>query len=251
MLRATLKFSVVTTLLLAAGAGMFLYQRHDATAEKLRAAERRNEFLRTVVTRLTSERRVADVIVTDQSADPITGKQKTTLLFVEYARDGVTTLPPKSFTIDGNVAHLDALVVKFAGKFVEENDPLKGHSVALFTRLYGESQAPERAFPIDAPSGIPEVYRSPDAGLNAEQSAFERALWTHFWRLADDASYRTSMGVRVAQGEGVWSPFLPDRLYTVSIESDGGLNLTSEPLKGIYRAALKRNAAVTTTAPRE
>jgi hypothetical protein len=250
MLRATLKFSVVTTLLLAAGVGFFFYQQHDATAEKLRAAEKRNEYLKSVVARLTSERRVADVIVTDQNTDPDTGKQKTTLLFVEYARDG-STLPAKQFAIDGNVAHLDALVVKFAGKFVEENDPLKGQSVALFTRLYGESQAPENAFAIDAPNSIPNVYRSPDASLNAEQSSFERVLWTNFWRLADDASYRTSMGVRVAQGEGVWSPFLPDRLYTVSIESDGGLNLVSEPLKGIYREALKRSAAATTAAPRE
>jgi hypothetical protein len=251
MLRATLRFSVVTTLLLAATAGLFLYQKHDATAEKLRAAEKRNEFLKNVVARLTSERRVADVIVTDQSIDAATGKQKTTLLFVEYARDGSTTLPPKSFTIDGNVAHLDALVVKFAGRFVEDNDPLKGHSVALFTRLYGESQAPENAFPIDAPNGIPDVYRSPDASVNAEQSSFERELWNNFWRLADDAGYRTSMGVRVAQGEGVWSPFLPERLYTVSIESDGGLNLVSEPLKGIYREALKHGASSATASPRD
>jgi hypothetical protein len=131
---------------------------------------------------------------------------------------------------------------------------LKGHSVALFTRLYGESQAPENAFPIDAPSGIPDVYRSADASLNAEQASFERELWTNFWKLADNASYRGSMGVRVAQGEGVWSPFVPDRLYTVSVESDGGLNLTSEPLKGIYREAMKRGTAApaaTTTAPRE
>jgi hypothetical protein len=249
MLRATLKFSFVTTFLLAAAAGLFLYQKHDATAAKLRAAEKRNDFLKTVVARLTSERRVADVIVTDQAHDPVSGKLKTTLLFVEYARDGATTLPPKSFTIEGNVAHLDALVVKFAGKFVEENDPLKGHSVALFTRLYGESQAPENAFPIDARSGVPDVYRSPDAAPTAEQSAFEHDLWSNFWRLADDASYRASMGVRVAQGEGVWSPFLPGRLYTVSIESDGGLNLTSEPLKGIYREAMKRGASAATTAP--
>ena len=41
MLRATLRFSVMTTLLLATGAGLFLYQRHDATVEKLRAAEKR------------------------------------------------------------------------------------------------------------------------------------------------------------------------------------------------------------------
>jgi hypothetical protein len=249
MFRTTLKFAVVLAMLVGGSAGLYLYQQHDETAAKLRAAEQRNEYLKTVVTRLTAERRVADVIVTDQTPDPATGKLRTTLLFVEYARDG-STLPAKRFTIDGNTAHLDAMVVKFAGKFVEENDPLKGHSVALFTRLYGESQAPENAFPIDPPCAAPEVYRSPDKH-NADQAAFERELWANFWKLADDATYRNSMGVRVAQGEGIWSPFLPDRLYTVSLESDGGLNLTSEPLKGIYREAMKRSESATTATPRE
>ena len=252
MLRATLKLAVVATLLLGGSAGLYLYQRHDTAAEKLRAAEQRNERLRTAVTRLTAERRVADIVVTEQAPDPATGTLRTTLLFVEYARDGESPLPAKRFTIDGDVAHLDAMVVKFDGRFVQENDPLRGHSVALFTRIYGETQAPQYGFPIDAPGGAPEVYRSPDdRRLDAEQAAFERDLWSNFWRLADDSAYRSSMGVRVAQGEGVWCPFKPDRLYTLTLESDGGLNITSAPLKGIYREAMKREASATTAAPRE
>ena len=47
-------------------------------------------------------------------------------------------------------------------------------------------------------------------------------------------------GVRVAMGQGVWGMFEPDRLYTITLENDGGLSLTSEPLKGIYREALKK-----------
>ena len=50
--------------------------------------------------------------------------------------------------------------------------------------------------------------------------------------------------LRVAQGEGVWVPFYPDKLYTVTLDSDGGLNITSSPLKGIYREALKREPAL-------
>jgi hypothetical protein len=47
------------------------------------------------------------------------------------------------------------------------------------------------------------------------------------------------MGVRVAQGEGVWRPFEPGRLYTITLESNGGLNVHSEPLRGIYQEALR------------
>lgn len=234
MLRTTAKFLFVCTVIIAGSAGLYLYQRHDQSAEKLRAAEKRNEQLRKVVANLSAERRVADVIVTDQQME--NGKpRRTSLLFVEYARDG-SPLPGKRFTIDGHIAHIDAMVVKFDSAFVQQNDPLRGHSIALFTRLYGESQAPEQAFRIDTPDQVPDVYRGSDPDL----VAFERELWTHFWRLADDAIYRRELGVRVAQGEGVWCPFQPDRLYTLTIESDGGLNITAEPLKGIYREAIKR-----------
>ena len=241
MLRATLRFLLVVSLLVTGSAGLYVYQLNHSDAQKFKESERRNAHLRQVVERLTAERRVADVIVTDQQPGGPDGKPaSTTLLFVEYARDG-SPLPGRRFTIAGDTAHIDAMVVKFDGRFVQENDPLRGHSIALFTRLYGETQAPEDAFRIDDPGAVPAVYRdgSPD---DEEARAFERQIWSTFWRLADDAGYRRQMGVRVAQGEGVWCPFRPDRLYTLTLESDGGLNIASEPLKGIYREALRRTA---------
>ena len=235
MVRTLLKLALLSALVVAGAAGLYFQQR-GTTAAKLDEAVRKNEQLQRVVQHLQAERRVADIIVTDQKA--IDGVQKTTLLFVEYARDGVTPLPAKRFTVDGNVAHVDALVVKFERGFVEEGDPLRGHSLALFTRLYGENQPPEKAHRIDAPNDIPDVYRGP----GPQVSEFERRLWADFWRLADDEAYRKAKGVRVAQGEGVWVPFHSDRLYTLTLESDGGLNITSAPLKGIYREALKHGA---------
>src|SRR5437762_6797021 len=179
MVRTLVKLAFLTVLVVAGAAGLY-YQQRDTTAAKLDAALRKTEQLRQVVEHLRAERRVADVIVTDQRS--VDGEQKTTLLFVEYARDGTTPLPAKRFTIDGNVAHVDALVVKFERGFVEENDPLRGHSLALFTRLYGENQPPEKAHRIDAPGTIPDVYRGPDPHVGD----FEKELWSNFWRLADD-----------------------------------------------------------------
>ena len=91
---------------------------------------------------------------------------------------------------------------------------------------------------IDEPGRIPDVYRGADPYV----MDFERDLWSNFWKLADDEGYRKATGVRVAQGEAVSTKFQPDRLYTVTLESDGGLNIVSSPLKGIYREALKRDA---------
>ena len=232
MLRTFAKLGFLSLLVVAGAAGLMLHRR-DTTAAQLNDAKQKNEQLRQVVQRLQAERRVADVIVTDQTTEG--GVQKTTLLFVEYARDG-STLPARRFTIDGDVAHVDAMVVKFDRGFVRDDDPLRGHSIALFTRLYGESQPPEKGFRIDEPNQIPDVYKGADPYV----TEFERELWSNFWKLADDEAYRQTKGVRVAQGEGVWVPFRPDKLYTLTLESDGGLNITSSPLKGIYREALKR-----------
>ena len=233
MIHHALKLLGLAVLVIVGVVGVTVYQSRFSARQEIERLERRTEQLQEVVRRLTAERRVAEILVTDQRE--VDGVTRTTLLFVESARDG-TTLAPKSFTIDGNVAHVDALVIKFEDDFVQANDPLRGHSIALFTRLYGERQPPERAFPLDEPGKMPEIYRGSDPRV----SRFEQELWENFWRLATDESYRRQFGVRVANGQGVWGMFEPDKLYTLTLESDGGLNLHAEPLKGIYREALKQ-----------
>jgi hypothetical protein len=246
--------------LVAAGTvGIYYYQGHNVTAyqiqkledQKHRLEEQKQKLeadkqkLETVVTRLSDEKRVAEVIVTDQKlAQKLAverspgGVLQTSLLFVEYARDG-SSLAPRHFTIDGNVAHIDAMVIKFDRGLVAENDALRGRSIALFCRLYGDAQAPDQGFRIDEPGVVPDIYRGP-AQETAAVAAFEKELWQNFWRLAEDKDYRAQKGVRVANGQGIWGPFAPDRIYTIMLDSDGGLNLASEPMKGIYQEAMKR-----------
>lgn len=241
MLRNAFKLFIVIAVIAAGTAGVLVYQDVFSTNRKMAALEQQNlkleeqkVQLQQIVRHLGEEKRVAEVLVTDQSE--VGGKLKTTLVFVEYAKDG-SALPGRTFTIEGKTAHVDALVVKFDGKFVEERDALRGHSIVLFYRLFGEHQNPAAGYRIDEPGKIPDIYRGKD--LDPRTAAFEKELWTNFWKLVEDESYRNAMGVRVAQGESPWGPFEKDRLYTISIESDGGLNITSEPLRGIFREALQ------------
>jgi hypothetical protein len=143
------------------------------------------------------------------------------------------------------MVHFDAMVIKFDRDFVQRNDPLRGHSLALFTRVYGEHETPESGARVDEPGAIPQVYRGADPRI----TEFEMGLWKDFWRLANDADFRSGFGVRVASGQGVWGPLEPERLYTLTLESSGGLNMTSEPMKGIYREALRRQAPSADPAP--
>ena len=88
---------------------------------------------------------------------------------------------------------------------------------------------------------MPEYYQGTDPRI----SKFETELWNNFWKLADDRAYRDEMGVRVSDGEGKWWPCQLDRLYTITIESNGGLNVTFEPMPGIYREALRQKTGPT------
>lgn len=212
-----------------------LYREHTAVERKAAALENENVQLNLVVNRLTDERRVAEMLVTGQKL--VNGVPQTTLLFMEYSRNG-STLPPKTFTIQGDQVHLDAMVIKFEHDFVKTNDPLRGHSLALFTRVFGNLQSPDQGAMIDVPGQIPDYYQ----GTDPRVGAFETGLWNNFWKLAKDKAYRQQMGVRVSDGEGKWWPCEPDRLYTITIESAGGLNVTSEPVKGIYQEALRQRA---------
>lgn len=233
MLNNALKLVGLLVLLAGTGVGVWVYHDSRSSARKIEQLEQEQRVLTKVVQRLSDEKRVAEVLVTDRQT--IDGVLHTELLFVEYDKAG-NSLPPRTFTIKGNLAHIDALVIKFDRDFIKQGDGLRGHSIALFTRLYGDSQQPDEAFRIDEPGQIPAVYR----GADARVTEFEMKLWQNFWKLADDAAYRAEHGVRVANGQGVWGPFEPDKLYTITLESDGGLNVTSEPLRGIYREALKR-----------
>ena len=87
---------------------------------------------------------------------------------------------------------------------------------------------------------LPQPYRASDGTVGP----FELQLWQNFWRLADDPGYRASMGVRIAQGEGLWRPFELGKLYTITLEAAGGLNIASEPLKPIYLEALREKGVL-------
>jgi hypothetical protein len=232
MLQSLSKIAGLLVLLVAMIIGLAVYRDRYATDRKVARLEEEKRALTAVVSRLTSERRVAELMVTDKHVGS-DGIPVTTLLFVEIARNG-TELPARCFTVRGQFAHVDAMVIKFDHDDVKADDALRGRSIALFTRIYGDQETPASAIQIDQPGTIPEIYRDADPTL----AAFELDLWKDFWRLSDDPAYAASKHVRVANGQGVWGMFDPGKLYTLTLEADGGLNLTIQPLKGIYRAAM-------------
>jgi hypothetical protein len=250
MLRATYRLAVLCVLVAAGSMGYWYFNNAQSPGVRIEKLEQEKKTLEELVQRLTDERRVAKMIVTDQRSTP-TGIE-TTLLFVEQARDG-SSLPPKSFTVKGDQVWVAGLSIRFQSDFIlKNNDPLRGRGIFLFTKIFGQNQTPESGLPIDDPGNIPDVYR-PDPKNDAKQmvqvSQFERGLWGDFWRLVDDKGYRAEKGVAVAGGKAIYFRASPDKVYRVTLDASGNPTVDSEDIEPIYREAIRRGPAPISTTP--
>lgn len=218
----------------AAGAWWLLTPRGDP-ADKLRITELEGEVQRLageVAKRelqlkfLRERRRVARVDQVVRTPDPSApGGALTSFRFQEVRGDGAPAGPAQSFTIQGDVAYFEALVVKFDDAFVERNDLLKGSSLLLFRRVFGEHQAPADGFPLDAAGQRPPGYE-PDAEGAAP---FHRDLWSRFWEYALDPEVARQAGVRAMHGEAPFIKLAPDREYEIELRTSEGLILRALP----------------------
>jgi Ni/Co efflux regulator RcnB len=238
MLRNLTKLAFLTILAVAGVAGIVAYhQSRDVKDERIAELKREKQQLEQIVERLSSERRIAQVLVTEQHRDD-KGVLHTTLLLVEETKAG-RTLPPKRITVRGDHVYIDALVIKFEENYIKDGDALRGQSIALFDKVFGSAEKPADATRIDEPGRIPEIYRGADVTV----SDYEQALWREFWRLAEDQELARTQGVRVAQGQSVYGPLKPDLLYTMTIKPDGNIDMTAAPVPAVFREAMRKELA--------
>lgn len=189
---------------------------------ELRRLEREKIELQQVVTRLQAERRVAKLFILSQEKDAAGTVLNTTLDFQEMERDG-TALPSRRLTVQGDIVYVDALVVRFGNEYVERNDLLRGHSLHLFRRIFGDKERPVDGKPLDEPLEIPDAYKT-----RRNPSEFEQDLWRRFWQFAMDPAAARAAGVRVAQGEAVYQKVAPPQRWQLATRADGGLEFTRD-----------------------
>ncbi len=233
MLRNLAKIIFLAALTVAGSVGIYVYQTRNTAQEQIADLTKKKEQLEQIVQRLGSERRIAQVLVTEQHRDE-NNVLVTTLLLVEETRAGAS-LPPKRITVRGDHIYIDALVIKFQEQYIKEGDVLRGQSIALFDKIFGSAEKPEQATRIDEPGRIPDIYR----GSDAKVSDFEQALWKGFWKLAEDPQLAQSQGVRVAQGQSIYGPLKPELLYTLTIKPDGNIDMTQQPVPAVFREAMR------------
>jgi hypothetical protein len=120
--------------------------------------------------------------------------------------------------------YVDALVIKFEDEFVTAGDALKGRSLLLFRRIFGDRHRPVEAHVLDREGQMPQVYAAERA-----PSAFERELWAQFWMLANDPAEARRRGVRALHGEAVSTRLRPGAIYGVTFRSTGELTIQPIP----------------------
>lgn len=203
--------------LVVAAAAIFFYQMRQEGAEERR--------LRAELSRLTLETRVARIYVKSIEREEPPGSVRTTLKWQESGPNGAP-LPIRTLAIAGDQVYVDTLQIVFDTDKAREGDPLRGHALNLFYRIYSAEVAPKDGIRLDVPDGsgasgaaiVPRFFRS---GEQARE--LETTLWSEFWELTRNEALAKKRGVRTAQGKAVWKPLEAGKEYRITLTPTGQL----------------------------
>ena len=175
-----------------------------------------NRKLKQAITNLTQESQIGFAKVISQETRD--GKLHTRLLFVETDRDDPTRrVLEKEYTVEGDIVHFDALIVKFGDQVVMDG---KERALYLWRRVYGDRQPPEQGFPIE------EIGREPGryADILARLPVHDRSLfWSEIWELSNDPERLKQAGVKAIFGNAVYKKLRPGLIYVFKINNSGGV----------------------------
>jgi hypothetical protein len=203
--------------------GRAMEQRLAERDAQIRALKEREQALEAAVRLLRHTERRARIVVLDQGRGD-DGQVVTRIRFSELSPEGEPVGEPREFTVTGDEVYVDTLVIKFEDEFVTGGDALKGRSLLLFRRIFGDRHRPVDAHVLDREGQMPQAYASEKA-----PSAFERELWAQFWTLANDPAEAKRRGVRALHGEAVSTKLRKAGVYAVTFRSTGELTIQPSP----------------------
>ncbi len=173
-----------------------------------------NKQLKQAITNLTQEEQIGYSKVINQEFKD--GRLFTTIRFVETARDDkLKKILQKEYTIEGDIVHFDALIVKFEDKMVLDG---KSRALYLWRRIYGEKMTPQQGYPIEEPGQEPARYSDLLKALPIEQ---RQLFWSSIWELANDTEKLKQYGIKAIYGNVVYSKLTEGLIYVFKISPSG------------------------------
>jgi len=228
-----MKFFLRTVLLIAVAAGSVYLSYELVIAprrvlqdqirdqqETIAQLERERNRLETYVKILKRTERRARIEVLRQ-APAQQGRRETTIRFTETDASGTPINVSRDLTLPDQEVYIDTLVVKFEDHFIEQEDPLKGHALLVFRRIFSSTMPAEVGFPIDPEGQAPEPYAEGEPG-----GEFEQEFWDRFWELANDEELAAAQGVRAIHGDAPYMRMEPGRVYEILLRSTGEVIIT-------------------------
>jgi len=173
-----------------------------------------NKHLKQAITNLTSEEQIGYAKVIAQEIKD--GKLLTTIRFVETARDDkLKTILEREYTIETDIIHFDAFIVKFGDKMVMDG---KTKALYLWRRVYGEKMAPEDGFVIEEPGAEPQRYSDLLQALSIKQ---RQLFWSSIWELSNDPEKLKAYDIKAIYGNVVYSKLRKGLIYIFKISPTG------------------------------
>jgi hypothetical protein len=173
-----------------------------------------NKQLKQAITNLTQEEQIGYAKVVSQQFEE--GRLFSTIRFVETARDDkLRKILQKEYTIEGDIIHFDALIVKFEDKMVLDG---KSRALYLWRRIYGEKMTPQQGYPIEEPGQEPARYSDMLKTLPIEQ---RQLFWSSIWGLANDTEKLKQHGIKAIYGNVVYSRLTEGLIYVFRISPTG------------------------------
>jgi hypothetical protein len=175
-----------------------------------------NKQLKQAITNLTLEDQIGYAkVISQENRD---GKLFTNVRFVETARDDkLKKVLEKNCTVEGDIVHFDALIVKFGDNMVMNG---KGKALYLWRRVYGENTAPEDGLTIEEPGKEPQRYKDLLKLLPTKESSL---FWTNIWELANNSDRLREYDIKAVYGNVVYSRVRKGLIYVFKISPTGQL----------------------------
>lgn len=173
-----------------------------------------NKHLKQAITNLTYEDQIGYAKVVAQETKD--GELITTIRFIETARDDkLKTILEKVYTVEGDIVHFDALIVKFGDKMVMDG---KTRALYLWRRIYGEKMAPEDGFAIEEPGAEPQRYSDMLELLHIKE---KELFWSNIWDLANNPDKLKGHDIEAIYGSAIYSKLRKGLIYVFKINSTG------------------------------
>jgi hypothetical protein len=173
-----------------------------------------NANLKQAITNITDDGKIGLAKIIKQ--ETIDGKLYSTIRFVETARDDeLKRIIEKEYTIEGDVIHFDAIIIKFGNQMVLDG---KEKSMYLWRRIYSETMAPADGLAIETEGAEPIRYADILAKLPTE---YREMFWTNIWKLANDPQMLRDYDIEAVYGSDTYFQLRPGLIYSFVITPTG------------------------------